>query len=187
MGAVIWIVVAIVVLAVIGLIAFAVVRRRRMSLQERFGPEYEREVAQRGERGAAEHLRAVADRRDRLDIRPLTSASRADYTSRWDGVQAGFVDQPGPALDEADRLVLDVMQECGYPIGDFEERAELVAADHPQVVEHYRAAQVGRQHHHEPGTSDTEELRAAFVHYRALFEHLVHDGEPGERRTPATR
>jgi hypothetical protein len=95
-------------------------------------------------------------------------------------VQSDFVDQPGRALDEADRLVTDVMKDRGYPVHNFSERAELVAADHPQVVEHYRAAHAARQRHtpsHDgaSGGADTEELRQAFVHYRALFEELVHD------------
>ncbi|MGH3901069.1 MAG: hypothetical protein ACRDTA_23045 [Pseudonocardiaceae bacterium] len=151
-------------------------RRRRAGLQERFGPEYEREVQARGsERDAAQHLGEVADRRDRLDIRHLEPAARDRYTRRWEAVQAEFVDRPGSALDAADRLVTDVMHDRGYPVEDFGERAELVAADHPQVVEHYRAAHAARQAHHgRPGTSDTEELRQAFVHYRALFDELVH-------------
>jgi hypothetical protein len=89
-------------------------------------------------------------------------------------VQSEFVDRPGSALDDADRLVTDVMHDRGYPVEDFGERAELVAADHPQVVEHYRAAHAARQAHRgHPGDSDTEELRQAFVHYRALFDELV--------------
>jgi len=56
------------------------------------------------------------------------------------------------------------------------ERAELVAADHPHVVEHYRAAHAARRNHHgSPDAVDTEELRQAFVHYRALFDELVLD------------
>lgn len=158
-------------------------RRRRASLQERFGPEYEREVAARGsERDAAQHLGEVADRRDQLDIRQLEPAARDRYTRRWEAVQTQFVDRPGPALDEADRLVTDVMHDRGYPVEDFGERAELVAADHPQVVEHYRAAHAARQAHRgDPGSSDTEELRQAFVHYRALFDELVHGRQDTSR------
>jgi hypothetical protein len=89
-------------------------------------------------------------------------------------VQSEFVDRPGPALDKADRLVTDVMRDRGYPVEDFSERAELMAADHPQIVEHYRAAHAVRHAHHgNSGASDTEELRQAFVHYRALFDELV--------------
>jgi hypothetical protein len=176
-----WIVIGIVVVAVIVLLAVVLRRRSRMNLQERFGPEYDREVEARGsERDAERHLRDVANRRDKLDIRQLDAAARDRYTQRWQAVQSDFVDQPGRALDEADRLVTDVMQDRGYPVHNFSERAELVAADHPQVVEHYRAAHAARQRHtpnHDgaAGGSDTEELRQAFVHYRALFDELVHD------------
>jgi FtsZ-interacting cell division protein ZipA len=171
------IIIGIVVLAAAALFAvWETRRRRRARLQERFGPEYEREVRARGsESDAAQHLREVADRRDRLDIRHLEPAARDRYTRRWEAVQSEFVDRPGSALDEADRLITDVMHDRGYPVEDFSERAELVAADHPQVVEHYRAAHAARQAHQEnSGNSDTEELRQAFVHYRALFDELVH-------------
>ncbi|MGH3769567.1 MAG: hypothetical protein ACRDS0_29305 [Pseudonocardiaceae bacterium] len=176
-----WIVLGIVVAAVIVLLVLGLRWRSRANLQNRFGPEYDREVAARGsERDAERHLRDVAHRRDKLDIRELEPAARDRYTQRWQAVQTDFVDQPGRALDEADQLVTDVMQDRGYPVDDFSERAELVAADHPQVVEHYRAAHAARQRHAPSrngaaGGSETEELRQAFVHYRALFDELVKD------------
>ncbi len=176
MDTVIVIIIGIVILAAIVLfVVWEARRRRRASLQQRFGPEYEREVQERGsERDAQRHLSGIADRRDQLDIRQLEPATRDHYTRRWEAVQAAFVDQPGTALDEADRLVTDVMRDRGYPVEDFSERAELVAADHPQVVEHYRAAHAVRHAHHgRPGASDTEDMRQAFVHYRALFDELV--------------
>ena len=177
MSTIVWIIVGIVVVVLIVLAALAMRSRSRARLQERFGPEYEREVTARGsERDAARHLSNVADRRDQLDIRPLDRTARDRYTRRWEAVQSEFVDRPGGALDEADRLITDVMRDRGYPVDDFSERAELVAADHPQVVEHYRAAHAARRNHQgRPGAVDTEELRQAFVHYRALFDELVLD------------
>ncbi|MDQ2883428.1 MAG: hypothetical protein M3Y48_20275 [Actinomycetota bacterium] len=181
MGTIGWIilgvVIVIVVVAVIVAAALAMRSRGRARLQERFGPEYEREVAARGsERDAARHLSDVADRRDQLAIRPLDRTARDRYTRQWETVQSDFVDRPSGALDEADRLITDVMRDRGYPVEDFGERAELVAADHPQVVEHYRAAHAARRDHQgSPGAVDTEELRQAFVHYRALFDELVLD------------
>ena len=177
MSTIVWIIVGIVVVVVIVLAVLAMRSRSRARLQERFGPEYEREVTARGsEREAARHLSNVADRRDQLDIRPLDRTARDRYTRRWEAVQSDFVDRPGGALDEADRLITDVMRDRGYPVDDFSERAELVAADHPQVVEHYRAAHAARRNHQgRPGAVDTEELRQAFVHYRALFDELVLD------------
>jgi hypothetical protein len=176
-----WIILGIIVFAVIVLLAMAARWRSQANLKQRFGPEYDREVAARGsEREAQRHLRDVANRRDRLDIRQLDPADRERYTRRWQAVQTEFVDQPSRALDEADRLVTDVMKDRGYPVDDFNERAELVAADHPEIVEHYRAAHAAQQRQ-APGQGangrgvDTEQLRQAFVHYRALFDELVHD------------
>jgi hypothetical protein len=174
-----WILLGVVVVILAVLVGLVARRRSRTKLQQRFGPEYEREVAARGsERDAQRHLREVVGRRDQLDIRPLEPAARDHYTRRWEAVQIEFVDRPGPALDEADQLVTDVMRDRGYPVEDFGERAELVATDHPQVVEHYRAAHAARQRNRqgpdgEAGEVDTEKIRQAFVHYRALFDELV--------------
>jgi hypothetical protein len=97
-------------------------------------------------------------------------------------VQSEFVDRPGPAVDEADALVNDVMRERGYPVDDFDTRAEMVAADHPHVVEDYRHATDARRRYLDAGdTASTEELRRAMVHYRSLFERLVGGEEtPGD-------
>lgn len=187
-------IVVLVVLVLLALVAAGLVlgwqrKRRRAGLQDRFGPEYERAVEEEGDRGQAEkRLADVADRRDRLEIRELEPAERQAYTQQWTTVQAAFVDHPAAAARDADRLVESVMRERGYPVDDFETRAEMVSVDHPDVVDHYRAAHAvgGRS-----GAANTEELRQAFVHYRALFDVLVSDGgsidlRSGERteRTP---
>ena len=64
-----------------------------------------------------------------------------------------------------------------YPVDDFGTRADMVAVDHPEVVQDYRDASDARRRHHDSDgvESTTEELRRAMVHYRALFERLVGD------------
>jgi FtsZ-interacting cell division protein ZipA len=181
MSTVLVLVIIILVLVITGLVVGGVWgarQRRSAKLRERFGPEFTREVRVRGsEREAEQHLSEVAHRRDRLDIRPLEPKARQQYTARWEAVQAEFVDQPGPALDKADQLVTEVMRERGYPTEEFTAQAQLVAADHPHVVEHYRAARAVRHAPHgSSGATSTEDLRQAFVHYRALFNELVTDG-----------
>ena len=60
----------------------------------------------------------------------------------------------------------------GYPMSDFEGRASDISVDHPAVVDAYRAAQaIAMKDAH--GAADTEELRTAIVHYRALFADLL--------------
>lgn len=171
-GIVVIVVLAIIVVAVVaGLVLVRNRRRQREGLQERFGPEYDRAVDEHGDRREAEKkLADTADRRDALEIRDLTTAERDKYTRQWMEVQAAFVDDPGAATRDADRLIGAAMRDRGYPVEDFEARASMVAADDPALVEHYRAA-------HEVGArteeASTEELRGAFVHYRALFEHML--------------
>jgi hypothetical protein len=95
-------------------------------------------------------------------------------------MQARFVDSPGDAVTEADRLLGEVMLTRGYPISDFEQRAADISVDHPLVLEHYRSAHeiAVRQNQ---GQASTEDLRQAMIHYRTLFEELV--GEPELART----
>ena len=172
--------VAVIVLVVILVAALAAVlvvvsrNRRRAQLQERFGPEYDRAVTETGNRREAEqHLAAVADKRDKLEIRDLEPRQRVQFVEQWELVQARFVDEPAAAVDGAELLITTVMHERGYPVEDFDERAELVAVEHADVVEHYRAAHDSHERHRRSGDTDTEDLRQAFVHYRSLFDSLV--------------
>jgi hypothetical protein len=170
----VWIVIVVAAAAVIVLAAlWALKRRRTGELRDRFGPEYERTVeSEDGRRAAERELRRREERREELDIKPLTPAARDRYTDSWRDTQARFVDDPGSAVGDADRLVQQVMSERGYPTDDFEQRAADISVDHPEVVEHYRAAHAIAVAH-ERGDADTEDLRKSLVHYRTLFEELL--------------
>ena len=147
--------------------------QRRRALQGRFGPEYDHTVSERESRREAEaELADRVKRRRELDIRPLSTAAREGYLERWTAVQAEFVDDPPGAVANADRLVSAVMEERGYPVGDFEQRSADVSVDHPHVVEHYRTAHAIAGDS-EAGRASTEELRQAMHHYRALFDDLL--------------
>ena len=172
--------IAIIVVAtvvVLGLILWGVARERRTrDLRERFGPEYEREVRHRGSRGQAEEeLDRRVKRVGRLTIRPLPDSERGRFAGQWDQLQARFVDDPRGTVREADRLIEEILMRRGYPVaGDFEDRAADISVDHPHVVENYRTAhaiatRVGA------GEGDTEDLRKAMIHFRALFDDLLHE------------
>jgi len=87
-------------------------------------------------------------------------------------VQTRFVDDPRGAVTEADRLIGEVMGKRGYPVGEFEQRVADISVDHPDVVMNYRAAREIALQHAE-GKANTEDLRQAMVHYRALFRDLL--------------
>jgi hypothetical protein len=173
-----WIIIVAAVALIVLAAAWAYTQsRRRRQLADRFGPEYERAVEEQGGRRSAERELAERERqRERLDIIPLSSEARNRYSDSWQSVQTQFVDDPPGAVRDADRLVTEVMRERGYPIDDFDQRAADISVDHPDVVENYRA---GHELYlkEDRGEADTEDLRQAFVHYRALFAELLETRE----------
>jgi len=166
--------IAVIVAAVLVVGWLALQRRRSETLREQFGPEYERAVEQAPDRAAAEaELQARRERVQDLSIRPLSRATHHRYSEEWASVQAMFVDDPPKAVEQADALIQDVMRARGYPVGDFEQRAADISVDHPSVVEHYREAHAIATADRRGDEDDTEALRRAFVHYRALFADLL--------------
>lgn len=145
-------------------------RRRRGHLKERFGHEYERAVSETGKREAERRLSAVESRRDDLEIRPLPAPARDRYLDEWRLVEARFVSDPPDAVRAAERIVVRVLEERGYPVdGDVEEQTAFVAADYPGVAQHFR-------HAHDmisAAESSTESLRRAMVDFRAVLEELL--------------
>jgi hypothetical protein len=152
-------------------------QRKSQQLRGQFGPEYDRALQETGDRRKAEDaLEERKERVEQLNIRSLSSEERDRFAERWRSAQAQFVDDPRGAIVEADRLVAELMQARGYPVGNFEQRAADVSVEHPRVVEHYRAAHAIAQRNAQ-SQAETEDLRQAMVHYRALFEDLLETTE----------
>jgi hypothetical protein len=185
MNAVVWVIVmAVVVIAIILLLALRVVMSRRRSdqLREKFGLEYDLVVEQVGGRRPAEsQLKEREKRVEDLDIHPLPDDDRQRFAQSWQTVQSEFLDDPAVAVTHAERLIADVMEASGYPAGNFERRVADISVNHSGAVENYRAAHEIAVRHVQ-GDADTEDLRQAMVHYRALFGDLlkVPDGETVE-------
>ena len=170
----VWIVIAVAVVVVLAAVAwYLTTARRRRELQERLGPEYDRTVAEAPSRREAEsELRERVERHDELDIRPLPEQARERYVRAWEAAQARFVDDPEGAIGEADELIQSAMRERGYPVEDFDGRSADLSVEYPHVVDHYREGHaIARRSIR--GEADTESLRQAMVHYRALFAELV--------------
>jgi hypothetical protein len=168
------IIAVVVIAAAVTVIGFFLMRKRRsQALRQRFGPEYDRVVQKEGDvRRAEDVLQFRTQRREEFRIVPLSQTSRADFANRWTAVQSLFVDDPKGAVSQADRLVNEVMQVRGYPLGEFDQRAADISVDHPVVVANYRAAhEIALRHSR--GQASTEDLRKAMVHYRTLFDELL--------------
>jgi hypothetical protein len=182
MGTVITIIVIAAVVIVAAVAMFAYQRRKSGQLQQRFGPEYERTLEQSGDRRSAERdLRQREQRRAKLDVRPLSRESAERYRLEWMTLQQEFVDAPADAVERADRLVLRMMRESGYPVDDFDQRADDISVDHPEVAQNYRQAHrvaVAQTR----GQADTEDLRQAVTAYRRLVDVLLDDGADHQDR-----
>lgn len=165
---------------VVAIAAIVVANRRRANLRAKFGPEYGRTVEMTGSARKAEaELHEREKRVAAFPIRPLSPQQADAFTDAWVRVQAQFVDDPQGAVSRADVLLTEVMEVRGYPIADFEQRSADLSVDHPEVVQNYRAAhEIALRHAR--GEADTEDLRRAMIHYRALFDDLVH--EPVDHR-----
>ncbi|MCC6857266.1 MAG: hypothetical protein IT158_01825 [Bryobacterales bacterium] len=161
-----------------GVVAWLYIQKQRsLKLRSRFGPEYDRAVRTTGSRRRAEtDLEKRARRVEHFQIKPLPPSERDRYIDAWRMDQARFVDDPQASVLEADRLVTEVMRARGYPMADFDRRAEDLSVDHPRVVDNYRnacaIAEKARR-----GDADTEELRRAMKYYRSLFDELLETEE----------
>ena len=85
---------------------------------------------------------------------PLLAAEDAEgFRARWTDIQAGFVDAPRRAVEQADALVAELMQHLAKTFAD--ERGRL-------------------ERHWDRGDDvPTDNLRDAFQRYRSFFERLL--------------
>ena len=172
------IVIAIVVVVAIAVVGYQMARKRRTAqLREQYGAEYDRSVDQaENQREAESELRDRAKRHEKLELRSLDSSERDDFEQRWSDVQGQFVDDPSNAVRNADLLVVDVMSARGYPVEDFDQRADDLSVRHAEVTQQYREARRIAQAN-EDGNVDTEDLRQAVTSYRSLVLALLADEE----------
>jgi hypothetical protein len=148
-------------------------RYRSKRLRGQFGSEYDHTIQALGnEKKAQIELEDRQKHVKSLDIQPLSAKEGDRYVAEWAAVQSKFVDEPGQAIIDADRLIMEVMHLRGYPVSDFEQRAADISVTHPDLVNNYRAARAiaikNEQHQ-----ADTEDLRQAMIYYRSLFEDLL--------------
>jgi len=179
-----WIILGIVAFIAVACAAVVVWRnnrkRQREELAKKFGPEYQRLMQEHGSATLVDReLEARAKRVKNLPIKALSDSERRSFSEAWRQTQERFVDAPVIAVRSAHDLVQEVMRARGYPVDDFEQRVADLSVEHAGVVEHYRAAH-GLHESNKQGSGNTEELRQAMVHYRALFADLL--GEPARDR-----
>lgn len=149
--------------------------QRSDQLRQRFGPEYDRTVAEKGDvRSAESELTARQKRVSEFDLRPLAADEGKAFNDEWQSMQATFVDDPSTAAHEADALIGRVMAARGYPESDYDQRSADVSVDHPAILDHYRAAHAIALRDAD-GQANTEDLRQAVLNSHALFTEMIEE------------
>jgi hypothetical protein len=94
------------------------------------------------------------DEQDGGEREPLLPGDQSrEFTGRWQEIQTGFVDEPRRSVEEADRLVADLMQNLAARFADERERLESQWDRGDDV--------------------STEDLRLALTRYRSFFDRLL--------------
>ncbi|OOV24895.1 hypothetical protein SM007_28350 [Streptomyces avermitilis] len=160
------------VLLVVWIVGFAMRGRGGggRGLKHRFGPEYDRAVADHdGDTKAAEQdLGERVKRHGSLEEQPLSCEARAQYRAQWADTQEQFVDSPRQAVAQADALLAGLARDRGFPGEQFEDQLAALSVHHPDQESGYRSMHTAAR-----GQSGTEEMREAMVEARSLFEALV--------------
>jgi hypothetical protein len=108
------------------------------------------DLANRGQQRSADGGRDAAPHKD--DTPPLVTDPDS-YLDRWQAVQAGFVDEPRSAVQDADALVAEVIQRI----------AEGFAQERDSLEKQWSGGE----------NVDTEQLRIALQRYRSFFTRLL--------------
>jgi hypothetical protein len=96
----------------------------------------------------------VRDRTEPEERRPLLGDdATSDVGSRWERIQGSFVDEPRRAVEEADALVAELMQQLADSFAKERERLEGQWDRGDEV--------------------STEDLRIALQRYRSFFDRLL--------------
>jgi hypothetical protein len=86
---------------------------------------------------------------------PLLPAEQSDrFEQQWNEIQTSFVDEPRQAVEKADTLVAELMQELASSFSDTRSKLEA-------------------QWDNEGEDASTEDLRVALTRYRSFFNRLL--------------
>ncbi|MGB8946709.1 MAG: hypothetical protein WCD21_41720 [Streptomyces sp.] len=119
-------------------------------------------------------------------MRGLTPAEREQYVAQWVDLQGKFVDCPGVAIAQANRLLSQLAAALGYPADSHARQVDALSVQHPRRVDGIRQLQLAAQQA-AAGKGTAEEMRQAFVAARLLFEEMLmpqsHDDGAREARS----
>ena len=95
---------------------------------------------------------ATADRTDERGFTPFTDDERRDARSRWEEIEARFVDDPAGATEAADEFLAETMD---------------------RLMSRWQEHRTGLRDAWTDDDATTEHLRTTLKRYRASFESLL--------------
>ena len=95
----------------------------------------------------------AGDQTDRTNVPLFAQNDTADFRSRWDKIQTGFVDEPRDAVQRADELVASAIKRL----------AEVFANERQKLDSEWDRTD----------NVSTEDLRLALRKYRSFFDRLL--------------
>ena len=108
----------------------------------------------------------------RSGMRRLSDESKVRYATSWRAIQTRFVEDPAGAVGEADQLAVSILRDRGQRLDDVK-----------HLPDSLRRAREAAQT--DEGTSQTEGLRNAMLHYQHIVDDAV--GETMRRAPESTR
>jgi hypothetical protein len=111
-------------------------------------------IAEARKPGTKELAEAAQRKEDGSELSPLFSdEAERELRTQWQGIQTGFVDEPRRTVEQADKLVAQVMQQLAQSFSDQRNGLERQWEQSDRV--------------------STEDLRLALRRYRSFFERLL--------------
>jgi len=123
-----------------------------------YGKQDQQETAMAQDQSAMQEDRSTNVRNDSAEESRETTAlfpeeEASGYRTRWQDIQAKFVDEPKDCVEEADSLVAQVVQ---------------------QLATHFAEQRSGLEGQWSKGSEvSTEDLRQALRNYRSFFQRLL--------------
>lgn len=140
------------ILVVVGYIAWVIaVKRRSQKLREKFP----------------------------LKILALDKNVTDRYNRQWTKIQTNVGNDPSQSIEEANRLIKEVMIARGFPVANYEQDTEYLSVMGPRFRSNFRRANNIALKNQRKEIS-TKELSQAIVCYLSLFEELLGAGEENE-------
>lgn len=164
-------VVAVIILLAITKVCVTLARRHR--LKRRFGSEYERLVDDVDSRSQAEAELVLRERYvGQLGVHPLDRETRDRLRTQWLRVLVRFARDPVAAVMAAQRLLIALLREHGYPVVHREQVMSDLSVDHADLLEHFRSA-CDIFERSAAGVASEHDLRQAQSDYSELFAELL--------------